>query len=378
MKKVIVLGGYGNVGKVVVSDLIMSGYTVAIAGRNEEKIDSFIKQLNSPNALKEIIDVKNIDALVDIISKYDTAVNCLEYTLNSVVLDACMRAKKNYVDLWDDYEGIKNSRSKDGNIKESGITACLWAGSAPGIVNVFVKHVAKTMKKVETLIISFADETKNAPEKMLPFNFTTVVEEITWDALLFENGKYSFVKGSEKKMNIDFCHGFEAKECFLSNAFVTNHDEQFSLPEYLSEKGIKNVYFVMRHTDNIIQLVQSLNEFGFLDKTKRDFSWIQMSPFDFTNAIMKQYDPQNFQVEDKEILYIKMDETVVGIVNYSVNGIPAGVMNTGIGCSLIAQYLTENTTTPWALHPEDFVDDEWFIIELKKRNFEIFINNEKI
>jgi hypothetical protein len=31
---------------------------------------------------------------------------------------------------------------------------------------------------VETLTISFADEIKNAPEKMLPFNFTTVIEEI--------------------------------------------------------------------------------------------------------------------------------------------------------------------------------------------------------
>jgi saccharopine dehydrogenase-like NADP-dependent oxidoreductase len=31
MKKIIVLGGYGNVGKVVVKDLIQSGYEVAIA-----------------------------------------------------------------------------------------------------------------------------------------------------------------------------------------------------------------------------------------------------------------------------------------------------------------------------------------------------------
>lgn len=71
-----------------------------------------------------------------------------------------------------------------------------------------------------------------------------------------------------------------------------------------------------------------------------------MSPLDFTNAIMKQYDPQNFTVEDKETLFVKLDDTVVEIINESVNGVPAGVMNTGIGCSLIAQYLTEKTTTP--------------------------------
>lgn len=378
MKKVIVLWGYGNVGKVVVSDLIQSGYEVAIAGRDEKKIDMFIKLLNSPQATKVIVNFKDPAKVKEAIASYDTVVNCLEYTFNQGIIDACLEMKKNYIDLGDDYEGIKTSRSKDGKAKEAGVSLCLGAGSAPGIVNVFVKHIAKKKDKVETLTISFADEIKNAPEKMLPFNFTTVVEEILGNALLFENGKYSFVPGSGKVIDANFCHNTRATQCVLRNSYVTNHDEQFSLPEYLSDKGIKNVYFVMKHADNIIQLVHSLNEFGFLDKTKRDFGWVQMSPLDFTNAIMKKYDPQNFTVEDKETLFVKLDDTVVEIINESVNGVPAWVMNTGIGCSLIAQYLTEKTTTPWVMHPEDFVDDIWMIEELKKRNFTLLVNGEKI
>jgi saccharopine dehydrogenase-like NADP-dependent oxidoreductase len=378
MKKIIVLGGYGNVGKVVVKDLIQSGYEVAIAWRDEKKIDAFIAFLNSPQAKKEVLDFKDIVLLEKIIVSYDLVVNCLEYTFNQTVLDSCIKTKKNYVDLWDDYNGIKTSRSKDGLLKEVGVAACLGAGSAPWIVNVFVKHIAQKKENVETLTISFADEIKNAPEKMLPFNFTTVVEEILDDSLLFENGKYMFVKGSSKTIDVDFCHGFASQQCFIANSYVTNHDEQFSLPEYLSNKGIKNVYFVMKHSDNLIKLVHSLNEFWFLDKTKRTINGIEMSNFDMINSVMRQYDPQNFTVEDKEILYIKMDETVVWIVNYSENGVPAGVMNTWIGCSLIAQYLVEHPGTPWAKHPEDFVDDVWMIEELKKRNFELYIDNQRI
>jgi hypothetical protein len=34
---------------------------------------------------------------------------------------------------------------------------------------------------------------------------------------------------------------------------------------------------------------------------------------------MLQFAPQNFRVEDKESLFIKLDEKVVEIVNYSVD-----------------------------------------------------------
>jgi hypothetical protein len=53
-------------------------------------------------------------------------------------------------------------------------------------------------------------------------------------------------------------------------------------------------------------------------------------------------------------------------------------MNTGIGCSLIAQYLAENPSTPGVVYPEDFVDPLWFIEELKKRDFEVYINEKKL
>jgi hypothetical protein len=34
--------------------------------------------------------------------------------------------------------------------------------------------------------------------------------------------------------------------------------------------------------------------------------------------IMSKFAPQNFEVEDKESLFIKLDEKIVEIVNYSV------------------------------------------------------------
>ena len=379
MKKILVLGWYGNVWQVVVRDLIKSWFIVGIAWRDKNKIDAFAKKLDSENIEKALVDLKDEENLIKTFKKYDLIVNCLEYTFNQIILDLCLKLWKNYVDLWDDYNWIKISRSKDWLAKESGISACLWAWSAPWIVNILTKYAAKDMEKVETVTISFADEIIKAPAEMLPFNFATVVEEVLWDALLFENWKYIFVHGSSKKVDWDFCKWWVNKTCFLPKSYVTNHDEQFSLPDFLSEKWIKNVYFIMKHSPNIIKLVKSLNEFWFLEKNeKKTIMWVEITPFEFTNMIMSKFAPQNFEVEDKESLFIKLDEKVVEIVNYSVWWIPAWVMNTWIWCSLIAQYLANNTITPWVHHPENFVDDKWFIEELKKRNFDTIIDGKKI
>lgn len=378
MKKILVLWAYWNVWQVVVTDLIKSDFFVWIAWRNEAKIDSFIEKLKTKNVEKVLVDLNDEKWLLNIFNNYDLIINCLEYTFNQLILDACIKSWKNYIDLWDDYEGIKISRSKDWLAKETGIFACLWAWSAPWIVNILTKYATRDIDEIDTVTISFSDEIIHAPDKMLPFNFQTVVEEITWDALLFENSKYNFVKWSSKKIDANFCKPHSLNQCYLPWSLVTNHDEQFSLPDFLSDKWIKNFYFVMKHSDNVIKLVESLDEFWFLSKDKINLKWLEISPFEFCNTIMSQFAPQNFKVEDKESLFIKIDDLVVEIVNYSVDWVPAWVMNTWIGCSLIAQNLLNYNHTPWINHPEDFVDEEWFIDELKKRNFEIYIDWKKL
>lgn len=378
MKKILVLWGYWNIWQVVVRDLISSDFFVWVAWRDSLKIDNFISKIDSKNIEKVLVDLKNEVQLLEIFRNYDLILNCLEYTFNQTILDICLKIWKNYVDLWDDYKWIKTSRSKDWDAKEKWISACLWAWSAPWIVNILTKYVARDMEKIETVTISFNDEIKNAPEKILPFNFQTVVEEITWDALLFEDWKYKFVEWSSKKIDANFCKNNRHKQCFLPWSYVTNHDEQFSLPDYLRDKWIQNLYFVMKHSENVIKLVESLDEFWFLSKEKINIKWVEISPFDFCNAVMSKFAPQNFKVEDKESLFIKLDDKIIEIVNYSVDWVPSWVMNTWIWASLISQYLANNELTPWVYHPEDFIDEDWFIEELKKRNFEIYIDWSKI
>ena len=372
-KKIIILGGYGNVGKIVVKDLLKSGFSVGIAGRDETKIDEFLSEISSPCALKEIINLKDTSWLISVFSRYDIIVNCLEYTFNATIIDACIEAKRSYVDMGDSYDGILRSHSLEVKFKQNNTLACLGAGSSPGIVNVVMKKVTNTKDKIDTITLSFADILKVPVENMLPFNFKTVVDEIYDPALVYEDGKHFFIQGGSRKMPVDFGPEFGKMECY-----ITNHDEQYSMPVYLKNKGIKNFYFLLRHNDDMIQFVPLLKKFDFLSTEKIEFKWVQTSHFEMVDSIMRQFLPQNYQSDDKEILYIKIDETVMGIINYSVDGVPAGIMNTGIGASLIVQYIANNQMKTGVFHPEELVDEEWMISELKKRNFEIQIDGKNI
>lgn len=373
MKKILVLGGYGNVGKVVVEDLVKSGFEVGIAGRDAEKIQEVVTSLQSPLAVGEVIDLKNTAGLVEVFKRYAVVVNCLEYTLNAGIVDACLEAKVSYIDLGDTYAGILRSYDLSEKFKANGTFACIGAGSAPGIVNVVMKKVVKQKQSIDTIIVSFADILNIPMDNMLPFNFKTVVDEIGDDALIWENGKHSFILGSSRTVHVDFPFGFGSDDLY-----ITNHDEQYSLPLNFKEKGVKNFYFVMKHSKKFLELIPLLKEFGFLDPQKVSIKGTEISPFEFSDTLMRKFLPKNFKSDDREMLYVRIDDTVLSILNTSVNGVPAGIMNTGIGASLIAQYAATKSEQLGTFHPEVVVDEEWMIEELKKRNFEIYVDSQKL
>jgi len=373
MKKILVLGWYGTVGSVVVHDLIKSWFFVGIAGRNRQKIDELRVKVGEKMSESHILDFTSEKEVIDAMVDYDLVLNCVEYTLNQMILKSCIKAKKHYVDLGGYYEGILESRSYDKELQDVGIVWLLGAGSSPWIINIMIAHITKNKKNVKEVIISFSDIVHTSDETMLPFNFQTVVEEIVGDALAFEKGAYTFVPGASKSVAVDFGDEFGKAECF-----VTNHDEQYSIPLFLKEKWIENCYFVMNHNPLYLQLIPAMKELGFFSEEKIKVWGTEISPLEFINTYMKKFLPAWFESDDREILFAQIDDVTVGVINNSVNGTPAGIINTWIWASLIAQYIVTNDIKAGIHHPEDCIDSEWMISELKKRNFEIQVNGKNI
>lgn len=372
--RILVLGGYGTVGSIVMKDLVQSGYVPAVGGRNQEKMDALAQEIWEVSIVSERIDLDNTSSLVWIFQKYDIIVNCLEYSLNERVIHAAAAAKVSYIDMGDTYAWIESSRSLDARFRENKKIACLGAGSSPWIINILVAFLTRQKEKITSVTISFSDILYKKVENMLPFNFLTVTEEILNDALIYEKGKSRFVPWSSYPITVDFWWEF-----WKNTAYATNHDETFSLPLFLERKWIQNVFFVMKHDDVYLDLVPKLQKFGFLSQEPIELGKEKITPLDFTERIMSRFLPKNFESDDKEMLYAKVDDDTISCTNTSLHGMPAGIINTGIGASLIIQYILKHDDIQSGVsHPEFLIDPYWMIGELVKRKFEILINGKSI
>lgn len=373
-QRILVLGGYGTVGTVVMKDLVQSGFVPSVWGRNPEKMDALAREISEVSIGKEVLSLDDHDGLVTRFKSYDMIVNCLEYSQNERVIRAAAEARVSYIDLWDNYNWIERSLGLDAIFRNNKKTACLGAGSAPWIINVLIAFLTRHTEKVQTVVVSFSDILYKKVENMLPFNFFTVTEEILDDALIFEHGKSRFVPWSSFSLMVDFWKKFWKNLCY-----ATNHDETYSLPLYLKDKWIENVFFVMKHDDVYLDLVPKLQKFWFLSREAISIGNTEIRPLDFTAHVMSQFLPKNFESDDTEMLYAKVDDDTISCTNTSLDGVPAGIINTGIGASLIAQYILKHDDTPYGVsHPEFLVDPYWIVWELIKRKFEILVNDKNI
>src|SRR3989338_3547347 len=109
MKKFVVLGGYGEMGRITSRDLAETSKDseIVIAGRDLHKAKEYAKELahlpivkkNGNKIIGISADANNVDSLAKILSKADVCLNCSQYTMNLQVMEACLKAKCNYLDL---------------------------------------------------------------------------------------------------------------------------------------------------------------------------------------------------------------------------------------------------------------------------------------
>ena len=144
----IVLGGVGDVGSVVTKDLAAVDGTaeVCIGDINLDKARKMSAELGAKVAARAI-DINDKAGLVSALKGYDVAVNCVGpfYKHGSKVLEACVEARVNYVDICDDYDAAEVLLGLDVRCREAGITAIICQGASPGITNMMASLGAGKM-----------------------------------------------------------------------------------------------------------------------------------------------------------------------------------------------------------------------------------------
>ena len=274
--RAIVLGGAGGMGQGVARDLIKQQQVtdVILADLYPDRKRLAPKLRDSEKATLIKMDVNDHDAMVNRFKDVDVVINCAGpfYKTAVPVAKAAVEAKKNYIDICDDYEGteILFNSNIDKMAKEADITVLTGMGSDPGTNNVLVKCYADRLDRVDDIylywVVSIAELAGAAWDHSLHMTLGKIPQYI--------DGKLVYVEGGTEEVAEQFLEPLGT--CHVR---YVGHPQPLTLPRYI--KGVKNVIIkgalIPLWVD---ELIKDQKNTGLLGTEPIDIKGTKVTPYD--------------------------------------------------------------------------------------------------
>lgn len=377
----IIFGGTGMQGGICARDVLESGYSTLLVGRNSEGITDLLKKHKESGFIK--VDLNNQKDIVKAINKSGAkiVINCAELTFNIAIMNACLACKKSCTDLGGLQEITEQQFKLDNKFKKSDILCITGCGSTPGILNVITAHALEDYDSIETINLGFAWNS-NIKRFVLPYSIQSIFEEFTQPPMTYHNGK--FIKESRVRclQNMNF------KEVGKQTTYCIVHSEVYTFVRYFKKKGLRNIHYLAGFPEHSKKTIQTLIDLGFSSAKSIKINNIKIRPVDFTNRILKNLSfPEGYkEVEDLWVrIYGKKNNkkkhTKIDCIIRTAKGWESAGSNidTGRTISIISQMLFKEKIKEKGVHaPEGVVPHKEFISELGKREMKVYIDGRKI
>ena len=259
---VLVLGGSGDMGRMAVAVLLDSSSVSSITvGDIDFKLAStFVEMVDSPKVKAVQIDINEKDKLLDLMASHDIVINTVGpfYKFEVPILEAVIEAKKNYLDICDDWKPTLDALEFDGKAKEAGITAVIGIGASPGITNIMAVQACSKLDEIDELITAWGvgSEPKAGrkpkyfirPEKLakklgkterkpnaatMHFLYETIEKVPT-----FKNGEMVDIEPYTETEPYEYPGYKSMYACHIG------HPEPATLPRTIKAKNISNVFYI--------------------------------------------------------------------------------------------------------------------------------------
>ncbi|MEM4932549.1 MAG: saccharopine dehydrogenase C-terminal domain-containing protein [Desulfurococcaceae archaeon] len=349
---VVVLGA-GRIGSFVARELARS-FEVLVVDKDMIKLESLRPLMDTL-----VLDVSNEDALINIIKGFDIVVNALPGGLGFKVIKACIRTRKDLVDISFMPE---NPLPLDKEIRDAGITVVIDAGFAPGLSNILIGSIYRELGYIDEGEINVGCLPKNPKPPLyhtVLFSPLDLIDEYLRPARMLRGGK--IVETSplgiiERKKIM----GFEF-ERFPTDGLRTM---------LYTIKAIDLTEYTLRWPGHL-EKMKTLWELGFLDKENLAKTLEVILP----KMVHKDVDISVMEVKGKsgnvEIVYTVYDE--------ARNGDLSIARTTGYTAISITRLLAMNKLNPGLVPPETLGIDPWafnYILN-EIRSTGIIVNTEK-
>jgi len=384
VKRVVVLGGYGEMGHITTKDLVATAKNceIIIAGLEAKKAKEYANSFHKKNVSGIGVDVNNHMDLVRVLRGSKVVVNAVVYRFNLNVMKAALEANCNYLDLGGLFHMTKKQLKLHKKFKQKNLIAVLGMGSTPGTTNVLAAYGSKFFNKIDEIQITFAgyDWTKYNSHFIVPYSMYTIFDEFSDKPALFTKGKLKFIEAMTGKKVFNF-----PKPIGKINGFYTIHSELATFPSSFKKKGVKEVSFRVTFEEDFIHDINLFIEAGLASKKIVDIKGNKIRPVDLTVKQLERLIPSGkAKVKDLEfirvIMYGKKNNKKQTITLDSLAhsnskwNISAGTVNTATPPSIVAQMiLKDQVKKKGVLPPELCIDPKIFFSELKKRKVKILV-----
>lgn len=160
MAHVLALGGAGNMGRPAVRTLLAERPDVdrlTVADADGDRAGAFVARLDDDRAEAIELDITDRTALAAALDDVTLAMNTVGpfYEFGTTVLDACLEAGIDYVDICDDWEPTEAMLSLDDRARAAGVSAAVGFGASPGVSNLFAVYAADELDRTEELLTAW-------------------------------------------------------------------------------------------------------------------------------------------------------------------------------------------------------------------------------
>ncbi len=269
--EVLALGGSGDMGRMAVAILLESPKitSITVADRSYERAKEFIDLVGSDKLKAVEIDVIEQNKLQTLISSHDLVMNTVGpfYKYGTIIMDAVIKAKKQYVDICDDWKPTLDLLNMDERAKKAGITAIIGIGASPGITNLMAVIACSKLDRVDDLITAWGygggEGVGPKPKyyieprkfyrkfKDLPVIANAATMHLFYETLeeipTYRDGKFIDIKPLTDADPLQFPGYEDTYVCHIG------HPEPVTLPRILKTNSVSNLMYMGKRLTEIIR-----------------------------------------------------------------------------------------------------------------------------
>lgn len=270
-----ILSQADDIGKIILGDIDM------------ERANEVAKFISSPKVKVTKVDATNITELASIIEKNhcDLLVNATLPIFNRPILEACAKARTNYLDMASNemLESLTGTSKQDeflveqlefmDDFKSAERQALILAGGDSGLVNIMAKEAADDLDEVEYIgIKDYGIVQCDRPVAL--WSMATYLDDCSKPGVYWEDGQYKYApifSGGEE-------YYFPEPLNHTGKVYYHNHEEPVTIPKFIG-KPIKYCDFKLGDPDSQMwrYIIEGL---GMMDEQPIDINGTKVRPKD--------------------------------------------------------------------------------------------------